>query len=76
MKHVIVSEKVKGNSIADVQAALTKMIGHARMRCNGEFGGSSTVHVEESSGWNIREIQLVEERLSDGSNVYAARLVF
>jgi hypothetical protein len=77
MKRIVVTERLISNDLASLQAALTKMIGAARMACNGQdFGGASTIHVEDEDGWNITGVALVEEILSDKSRVYNAQLLF
>ena len=77
MKKTVQSIKIVGSNIQELQAALTKMIGSARMACNAQnWGGSSMVEVENAAGEELAEVLLIEETLTDKSKVYNVALRF
>lgn len=76
MKRLIAQEKLTFGSIAELQGALTKLNAAARMASNGTYGGSSAILVEETSGWHVKSVCLMEETLSDGSKAYNAVVTF
>jgi hypothetical protein len=73
---VLATETIKHSDLISLGAALTKMIQHARFAADGPFAGGSSVLVEESSGWKVSRLVLVEETLSDKSKALKVRLLF
>lgn len=68
---------VVGSNVMELHAALTKLVGHARIASSGQlWGGSSSVDVTNEDGEELAEISLWEETLSDKSRVYNVTLRF
>ncbi len=77
MSKVVEKIAIKAADVGSVQAALTKLIGSARLaHRGGAFGGSSTILVEDEDGWNLTGVQLVMDRLTDGSTVFKVEFLF
>ena len=74
---LLTSVEIVGCNVMELQAALTKMVGAARVAANGvNFGGSSSIDIENQDGVELAAVDLIEETLSDNSKVYNVRLRF
>ena len=77
MTRIISTVQIVGSNMMELQAAMTKLGAAARMACNGQnWGGSSTIDVENHDREELASVELIEETLSDKSKVYNLRLRF
>jgi hypothetical protein len=77
MEKVISKVEIVGSNVMELQAALTKLLGNARIAANGQdWGGGTCVDIEDQNGEELSSLELIEETLSDKSKAYNVRLRF
>lgn len=77
MERVIETIKFNGSNVRELQYAITRLTQSARAASNGQnWHGMDCIHLQDEDGFSVTHLELVECKLTDGSNVYNVHMYF
>lgn len=77
MERVIETIKFNGSNVKELQHAISRLTLTARIASSEqEWNGMETLHLQDEDGFSVTHLELIEEKLTDGSKVYDVRMFF